>query len=105
VLAERGRMLTEAAVLRTLGASRRQLGTLFALRFALLGGAASGLGVTVAVVAGAVACARFLDIPYQPSAWPIVAAVLLTTALVTATGALGVGRVISTPPMQSLRGV
>ncbi len=103
VLAERSRLLTEAAVLRTLGASRRQLGTIYTLRFALLGGAAAVLGSGVALAAGAVACVRFLDIPYQPSAWPILAAILLSTALVTVTGTLGVRQVLSTPPMQSLR--
>lgn len=104
VLAERTRLLTEAAVLRTLGASRRQLGAVYNLRFALLGGAAAVLGSGAAVAAGAVACARYLEVPYQPNAGTLLGALLLATALVTLTGRLGARRVLATPPAQSLRG-
>lgn len=104
VLAERSRLLTEAAVLRTLGASRRQLGAVYNLRFALLGGAAALLGGSAAVAGGALACARYLEIPYHPNAGTLLAALLLTTSLVTLTGRLGARRVLSTPPAQSLRG-
>jgi len=104
VLAERSRLLTEAAVLRTLGASRRQLGAVYNLRFALLGGAAALLGSGAAVAAGALACARYLEIPYRPNAGTLLIAVMLATGLVTLTGRLGARRVLATPPAQSLRG-
>ena len=103
VLAERTRLLTEAAVLRTLGASRRQLGAVYNLRFALLGGAAALLGSGAAVAAGALACARYLEIAYRPNVGTLLAALLLATALVTLTGRLGARRVLATPPAQSLR--
>ncbi|WP_372695203.1 ABC transporter permease [Immundisolibacter sp.] len=104
VLAERGRLLTEAAVLRTLGASRRQLGAVYNLRFALLGGVAAVLGSAVAVAAGALVCARYLDIPYRPDGLTLVTAWLLVTALVMLAGRLGARRVLATPPARSLRG-
>ena len=80
------------------------MGAVYNLRFALLGGAAALLGGSAAVAGGALACARYLEIPYHPNAGTLLAALLLTTSLVTLTGRLGARRVLSTPPAQSLRG-
>lgn len=104
VLAERGRLIAEAAVLRTLGASRRQLGAVYNLRFALLGGAAALLGCVTAVAAGALACLHYLDVPYRPNSLALAGTVVLATVLVTLTGRLGARRVLATPPARSLRG-
>ncbi|WP_121063245.1 ABC transporter permease [Chachezhania antarctica] len=74
----------EAAVLKTLGASRRQILASFALRSALLG-AAAGLVALVAGMAGAWAVTRFvLETGFQviwPSALGVVIAGILATLL------------------------
>jgi peptidoglycan/LPS O-acetylase OafA/YrhL len=62
------------------------------------------LGCGAAVIAGALACRHYLEVPYRPNALALLGTLLLATALVTATGRLGARRVLATPPARSLRG-
>jgi putative ABC transport system permease protein len=93
----------EAAILRTLGASTRMLGTMLALEYATLGllaglvGAAGALGFSWAV------CRHVLDIPWRPQ--PLVAAVgmILTSALVAIVGVGASYDVLRRKPLGTLR--
>jgi putative ABC transport system permease protein len=93
----------EAAILRTLGASTRLLGTMIALEYSGLGllagliGAAGALGLSWAVT-------RFLfDIVWRPEPWLLSAGVLLTVALVCVVGVLASLDVLRRKPLGALR--
>lgn len=103
VLAERTALTREAALLRALGAGRWRVRGLYALRFGVLGLLAGALGAGAAVLAGAVASAYFLDLPYRPSPGVLAAAVAVTALAAAAVGSLGARGVLAAPPMATLR--
>ena len=93
----------EAAILRTLGASTRLLGTMIALEYSALGllagliGAAGALGLSWAVT-------RFLfDIVWRPEPWLLSAGVLLTVVLVSVVGVAASLDVLRRKPLGALR--
>lgn len=104
VLAERVALTREAALLRALGASRRRIRTLHALRFALLGGLAGVLGSGAALLAAAAGCAYFLGVAYRPDPLLVAGSVVLAAALAGVVGAAGARGVLAAPPMATLRG-
>ncbi|MCC6305305.1 MAG: drug:proton antiporter [Rhodobacteraceae bacterium] len=72
---ERGRAL-EAAVLKTLGASRARILASFALRAAIMGGAAGSVALLAGGLAGWVVTRLVLDLPFGFAPLPAVAIVL-----------------------------
>ena len=93
----------EAAILRTLGASTRTLGTLLALEYCALGllagliGAVGALGLSWAVTK------YLLEIPWQPAPVLLAIGVLLTTALVGTIGVVASADVLRRKPLGALR--
>ena len=95
--------MQQAAIMRTLGASRAQLTRAHLTEFAVIGalagliaaGGASGLGYVLAV--------KVLNLSYNfsPLAW--VAGVVCGSAGIALAGYLGTRRVLATPPMRVLR--
>ena len=93
----------ESALLRALGASRRQLMAAQHLEFVLLGGLA---GLLAAVGAGGIAwtIARVaFEFTLVPSIWVLLAGVLAGLAMGWAGGAYALRGVLMRPPAQSLR--
>jgi putative ABC transport system permease protein len=93
----------ESAVLRTLGARRRQLRSAVLAEFALVGGIASLLAVCGAALTGLLV-ARFgfemgLDLPWGA----LLLGGALGTALAMLAGWLGTRSILRTPPARSLR--
>jgi putative ABC transport system permease protein len=93
----------EAALLRTLGASTRLLGTMVALEYSALGllagliGALGALGLSWAVT-------RYLfDIAWKPAPLLLTAGALLTTALVGTIGVIASLDVLRKKPLATLR--
>jgi putative ABC transport system permease protein len=93
----------EAAILRTLGASTRTLGTMLALEYCALGllagliGAAGALGLSWAVT-------RYLfEIPWEPAPLLLSAGTLLTMCLVGTIGVLASADVLRRKPLGTLR--
>ena len=103
VVAERGRVSQEAALLRALGASNRQISAIFTLRFGLLGTVAALLGIFAAVAAGAVLAARLLHISYQPSMALLGLTLLISGLLVTLVGRAGCQRALTESPLTLFR--
>ncbi|MFC4729623.1 ABC transporter permease [Coralloluteibacterium thermophilus] len=94
----------ESAVLRTLGARRRQLAAAVTVEFATLGGLAALLAIFGAVLTGEILARRAFEMPLAMP-WPV----LLTTAaagllLSVLAGRLGTRRILRTPPARALRG-
>ncbi|MEX1826409.1 ABC transporter permease [Luteibacter sp. CQ10] len=94
----------EAALLRTLGATRMQLRAAAACEFALLGGVAGLTAALGALGAGLwLGQAVFRIEHFVPPVWPLVGAAALAAFVVMLIGLLGTRRVLRTSPMALLR--
>ncbi len=95
--------MREAALLRALGATRRQLSRAQWIEFALVGGLAGALAATGAAAIGW-ALAKFIfnfDWVFDPVVWLAGLAVGIACAFVG--GWIGLRNVLSQPPLQTLR--
>jgi putative ABC transport system permease protein len=93
----------DAAVMRTLGASSRQLRAVQAAEFALIGALAGLLAAVGATAIGYVLADKVLNLPYTINPWICLAGLLVGSAGVTVAGLLGTAKVLRTPPMQVFR--
>ena len=93
----------DAAVMRTLGASTRQLRAVQAAEFALIGALAGLLAAVGASAIGYVLAEKVLNLPYSINPWVWLAGLLVGSAGVTVAGLLGTAKVLRTPPMQVFR--
>ena len=93
----------DAAVMRTLGASTRQLRAVQAAEFALIGALAGLLAAIGASAIGYVLAEKVLNLPYVINPWVWLAGLLVGSAGVTVAGLLGTAKVLRTPPMQVFR--
>lgn len=103
VVAERGRVSQEAALLRALGGSNRQISAIFTLRFGLLGTVAAVLGIVAAVSTGAILAAKLLQIGYQPGLLLLGATLIISSSLVTLVGRAGCRRALTASPLTLFR--
>ncbi len=95
--------IRESVLLRTLGASRRQILAINALEYFLLGALACLAGVGLSV-AGAWALAEFaFKIPFQVEWWPLVATFFAITSLAVIIGLFNSREVVNKPPLEVLR--
>jgi len=95
--------IRESVLLRTLGASRRQILSINALEYFLLGALSCLAGVGLSV-AGAWALAVFaFKIPFQIEWWPLAATFFAITSLTVIIGLLNSREVVSKPPLEVLR--
>jgi putative ABC transport system permease protein len=93
----------EAAILRTLGATTRMLGTMLAFEYAGLGLLAGAVGAAGAVALSWAVCRHVLDIPWHPKALVPVAGAALTMALVGVVGVAASYDVLRKKPLGTLR--
>jgi len=95
--------IRESVLLKTLGATRRQIGTILASEYALLGLLAAIVG-TLLALAASWALARFLfDVAFEATLAPIVGLALAVAALSAAIGLSASREVFRTTPMEALR--
>ena len=95
----------EGAILRTLGASRRQLAILQLAEFLAIGLLAGLIAAAGAVGTAMALSDRVLGVPYDVS-WPLPLTGLVVGALgVAIAGLLGTRRAVSSPPLQTIRAV
>lgn len=93
----------ESVLLRTLGASRRQILSINALEYFLLGALSCLAGVGLSV-AGAWALARFaFQIPFQIEWAPLASTFFAITSLTVIIGLLNSREVVRKPPLEVLR--
>ena len=93
----------EAAIFRTLGASRGQLLRAHAVEFALLGGLAGLFAAAGASALGYVVGVQVLNLPYTFNPWIGLVGLLAGVIGVTAAGLMGTRATLSTPPLLTLR--
>ncbi len=103
VAGTRLRRVRESAVLKTLGARRRTLVSIFSVEFAILGGAAGFLGGALATGFARLLMTRLLDARFDPEWRANLVTTLLTMALAIGAGWLASIRVLSHRPLEVLR--
>jgi putative ABC transport system permease protein len=103
ILTGRHQRIRETVLLRTLGATRRQLALIQLFEYAVLGVQAAVVGGLLAV-AGNGLLARFVfHVPAETPAAQIGAAILIVSALAVATGFLAGRGIAHHPPLEALR--
>ena len=103
VVATHDERIREVAIMRTLGANRRQVTGAYAVEFSVIGAMAGVLAAAGASALGYVIATQLLNLPYafDPAIW-----VLGVVAGVIGVGAAGLWftrRILATPPLVSLR--
>jgi putative ABC transport system permease protein len=94
----------DTAILRTLGASRRQVLAGLFIEFTTLGALAGLLAAAGASAVGYVLAARVFELPYHPDPWVWLAGTLGGALGVGLAGMIGTRSVLAQPPLQTLRG-
>ena len=95
----------EGAILRTLGASRSQLALLQLAEFLTIGLLAGTIASAGAVVLSKVLSDRVLGIPYEFHWGLPLAGIVIGGVGVAIAGLVGTRRVVSSPPLQTIRAV
>jgi len=95
----------EGAILRTLGASRRQLMTMQLAEFLAIGLLAGAIAAIGAVSLAMVLADKVLGVPYVFSPWLPFIGVLVGGVGVAIAGLLGTRRAVDSPPLQTIRAV
>jgi len=95
----------EGAILRTLGASRRQLAILQLAEFLAIGLLAGTVAAAGAVGLAMALAERVLQVPYEFSAALPLTGLLVGGLGVALFGLLGTRRAVSSPPLQTIRAV
>jgi putative ABC transport system permease protein len=98
----RYRRIREVVVLKTLGATRRRIATVFSIEFAVLGLVAGVVGISFANIIARVLLTR-LTVAYHFQWLWTVEALLGTAALTVATGWLASHRILGRKPLEVLR--
>jgi putative ABC transport system permease protein len=95
----------EAAILRTIGASRKQIALLQLAEFLTIGLLAGAIASVGAVTLAMVLSDRVLQVPYVFH-WPLpVAGLFIGGFGVAIAGLLGTRKAVSSPPLQTIRAV
>lgn len=94
--------LQEAAILRTLGASRRQIMGVMLAEYALIGALAGLVALAGAIGLGWAVSTRLLQLAYVPSPWLPLLGVGGGCALVVAVGWRRLRAMLAVPPLQTL---
>lgn len=103
VLISKYQRIQESVLLRTLGASRRQIFLINALEYLFLGALASVTGILLAL-AGSWALAKFsFDSHFSPQWLPVLILVFLICLLTVMIGLLNSRGVVNKPPLEILR--
>ena len=104
VAGTRFRRIKEVVILKTLGATRRRVGAIFFVEFLILGAAAGLLGSLLASTFSGLLLKYLLKSTFQFSPIPNLVAIVMTTAIATASGWLASYRILGQKPLDILRG-
>lgn len=95
--------MQESVLLRTLGASRRQILRITLVEYGLLGSLASLSGIVLSVLGTWVLARYVFEMPYAPDVWPLLAVVGTVTGLTMLIGLFNSRDVVNRPPLEVLR--
>ncbi|MFN4145535.1 MAG: ABC transporter permease [Runella sp.] len=103
VLISKYQRIQESVLLRTMGASRRQVLVITALEYFFLGALAAFTGILLAL-AGSWALAAFsFEMPFSPPFWPLLAVFFTVTLLTVVIGLTNSWGILSRSPLEVLR--
>jgi len=97
------RRVYEAAIFKTLGATRRLIATVLLIEYGLLGILAGGIGAVGAIALSWAVSKYALEIPFKPLIGLSTLGVVITTLLVAAIGVLSSWEVLQRKPLATLR--
>jgi putative ABC transport system permease protein len=103
ILTGRHQRIRETVLLRTLGATRRQLAQIQFIEYAVLGIQAAVVGSLLAVAGNALLARYVFHVAAAAPAWQIAAAVAVVSVLSVATGFIAGRGVADHPPLEVLR--
>lgn len=95
--------LHESILLRTLGASRRQVLAITALEYFFLGALAAATGIVLSLI-GSWALARYsFETPFHPTVWPVLVVFVSIALLTMLVGIFNSRGILNRPPLEVLR--
>jgi len=103
ILISKYQRMQESVLLRTLGASRKQIKAITAIEYFFLGIFAALTG-TILAIAGSWALAKYsFEVPFSPPIWPVFIVILSVCILTMLIGLLNNRSVLNRPPLEILR--
>jgi len=96
--------IQESVLLRTLGASRKQIFSITALEYILLGGLSALTGILIAVSGSWLLAKYSFEIPFAVNFLPAIALFVIVAGLTLVIGLINSRGVLSKPPLEILRG-
>jgi putative ABC transport system permease protein len=96
--------IQESVLLRTLGASRRQIFSITALEYLLLGGLSALTGILIAIAGSWLLAKYSFEIPFAANFLPAAALFVIVAVLTLVIGLINSRGVLSKPPLEILRG-
>ncbi len=105
VAGTRLRRVRETAILKTVGATRLRIASIFSVEFLILGGVAGLLGSLLATAFTAIVLKKlFAEAEFASGLLPILLAIALTAIIAVAAGWLASARILGQRPLEVLRG-
>ena len=104
VAGTRYRRIREVAILKTLGATRRRITSIFSIEFSILGATAGLVGGLLANVFTRIVSDRFIDAPFDFDWLSLIYVMIGTALLANAAGWLASARILDQRPLEVLRG-
>lgn len=95
--------IKESVLLRTLGASRKQILQINATEYALLGSLSAATGIIISLTSSYLVATIQLELAYQINWWPILAIFIIVTGLTVLIGLFNSKEVVSKSPLEVLR--
>ncbi|MFD2244822.1 ABC transporter permease [Pontibacter ruber] len=93
----------ESVLLRTLGASRRQIFSITSLEYLLLGALAAATGLIISIGAAWALSVYSFKVDFAPVLWPLAVIFVLVTLLTVIVGLLNSRGILVRPPLEVLR--
>jgi putative ABC transport system permease protein len=103
VLISKYQRIQESVLLRTLGASKRQVLMITALEYFFLGALSSIAGIAIALVSSWGLAAFSFKIPFQPDILVVLLLFICVTLLTVAIGIFNINSILKKPPLEVLR--
>ncbi|WP_295671469.1 FtsX-like permease family protein [uncultured Mucilaginibacter sp.] len=95
--------IQESVLLRTLGASRKQIFAITALEYLFLGALSALTGILIAVTGSWLLAKYSFEIPFAINIWPVLALFFIIALLTLVIGLLNSSGVLNKPPLEILR--
>ncbi len=103
VLISKYQRLQESVLLRTFGASRKQIFAITALEYFFLGALAALTGFLLALAASWALAHYVFDSPFHPNVFPVLILGIIVCALTVITGLVNSFGLLNKPPLEVLR--